>query len=165
MSRSLITKSHQKSFKKHDDIQWHVLTRHVVDKPNRRGITEMSPTHWISSINQAFIRDILWRQPCWNCLLASHTLMERLKNLIAMTGVGIEPTIEDRSTNPRVWFPQSIRFFNLSMSVCDEQFFVRIYTYHSDDVILQLFENYWLALMKASDRGRTTREEVVQGCW
>ena len=27
-------------------------------------------------------------------------------------------------------------FFNLSMSVCDEKFFVRINVYHSDDVIL-----------------------------
>ncbi len=56
--------------------------------------------------------------------------MERLKNLI------------DRSVTLWVRFPlQSIRIFNLSMSVCDEQFVVRIYIYHSDDVILQLIES------------------------
>ncbi len=53
---------------------------------------------------------------------SSHTLMERLKNLIDLSRQSIGVQI------PGSWvrFPlRSIRFFNLSMSVCDEKFFVR----------------------------------------
>ncbi len=50
-------------------------------------------------------------------------------------------------SNPR---PSDLYSYALP-SVCDEQFFVRIYIYHSDDVILYLFENYWLARLERLD--------------
>ncbi len=79
----------------------------------------------------------------------------------------IAQSVEHRSTNLRSLgsIPTLVNeMFNLSLSVCDEQFFARIYIYHSDEVILQLLENYWLARMKASDRGRPMKEEAVHGC-
>ncbi len=63
---------------------------------------------------------------------------------ILLTVVEIEPTtLGFVQIGSWVQFPlRSIRFYNLSMSVCHEKFFVRINIYHSDDVILQMLKRY-----------------------
>ncbi len=84
---------------------------------------------------------------------SSHTLMERLKKSYWPEWESNPRPLDLYSYSlPWVKFPlRSIRFFNLSMSVCDEKFFVGIHIYHSDDVILRIFLCLkWPSLRKAT---------------
>ena len=78
-------------------------------------------------IEYAFLEQVMMETGKLNLKFAeTENVLLELKNHVHLSG---RYKFLQRVRSPL----RSIRFFNLSMSVCDEQFFVRIYIYHSDE--------------------------------